>query len=884
MTPDQAKQILARLEQDSPAVTRLAELVACAARVDPALLREARLSLLPESDAGLEADLWFGPLVQLRSPEGFVLHAAAAERLRACLAVADPPRYEAAWQLTERLHRHLSPALRLEEEVAYCRHSLSPGSAERARILLRRAIAALASGGRDGLAQWAARALPRLPQALRVSPEAQLLETGARLRMGRAIGGGTRTVSGPLPAGVAALVPAEPPRVPVALALYPELGMLGVGVSQSLPQTELIELPATDPLVLEITPEFGTASPEVETRSLRVELRPGETRWVQVAEAGAEVPELTLRTLLGESYRLRRRPLVLFVYSPRERDWLDRVREALRPLQEALELDLWDDSAVGSGQDWVSAYGRALERAALAIVLVSPDLLASERFREQTADRLTERVATGGLALLPVVVRPARWQQIPPLRDWLALPGDGRALAELNPEAQVSVLGDIVRIVAERLGASPQSTGETKGGPQPDEPDPAALAELIHWLRGQDPAAVLHRDSPQREAVAALQAVLTGAGLTLAVDGHYGPATAQALAGFAQAAGYKTDGEAIDRRLAEGLLRELQQRYIDLLAVGTAEQAGLELREVKAGRGVYLYLYDGERSARFTRHRDGVFITGDRDPVDLMQGNLRYLVERGLSESEVRVATAVAEVQGNFDAVRSGVPDVLSFGCAQWSLDSGGRQAASPLAGLLAGLQRSDEKLFYGFFGRFGLGTEKVDPDGRSGHLSLEGGALDSREALQQLASPVWAFRFWRAAQESPMQAFQLEYLIGYLDVFYRSERYAPGGRPVAKLLGSELGVAMALDRFVTQPGGLTRTLEETLSRSALPDPAQWGGEDQQQFLSAYLDAWRAQDRNAPWPAHLSRLEQLSDSGLLSRQAGSFRWHRGPQEQQFSEA
>jgi hypothetical protein len=61
----------------SPGAVALAEVVSLAARVGPALLRAARLALLPHA----EADLWFSPLVRSYSPVGLVLHPPAREVL-----------------------------------------------------------------------------------------------------------------------------------------------------------------------------------------------------------------------------------------------------------------------------------------------------------------------------------------------------------------------------------------------------------------------------------------------------------------------------------------------------------------------------------------------------------------------------------------------------------------------------------------------------------------------------------------------------------------------------------------------------------------------------------------------------------------------------------
>ena len=59
-----AVQFIKEVQQTQPGVTRLARLVSLAVRVNSALLRRMRITLAPELDVGVEADLWFSPLVE----------------------------------------------------------------------------------------------------------------------------------------------------------------------------------------------------------------------------------------------------------------------------------------------------------------------------------------------------------------------------------------------------------------------------------------------------------------------------------------------------------------------------------------------------------------------------------------------------------------------------------------------------------------------------------------------------------------------------------------------------------------------------------------------------------------------------------------------------
>ncbi len=864
MTPEAAHALVQRLALDTPGMIELGEAVACAARVDPALLRAARQAFLPEGDAGIEADLWFSPMVQLRSPEGFVLHAAAAEQLRSSLAQRDPARYEAAWELVQQMHGHLAPALRLEEELTYCLHSNAEGTQGRIRELLQRAIAALATGGRSGLARWAARALPRLPLNVRALDEAQLLESGARMQLGRTLGGGGRTQAGGIPAGLQSLFQAGSGRVPVHLALYPEQGLLGIGVDPDRGNTQVIELPETEPLVLEVTAEPETTGSQPPA-PLRVELHPGETRWVRVGEPGEAVPGIRLRTLLGESFRLRRRPLVFIAHAHKDSDWVSRLLAHLDFASSALDLDIWSDRKIGPGSEWKSEIESVLRRADFAIILVSADLLASDFISKVEFPVLRSRAEEGQVRILPLLIRPTRWTEIEWLARWQALPADPSTLSELPTPEQEEAMAEVGRMLADTFGLKRK---QETAPPGPEGTDPATLAELIHHLRNPQPDAALGPDSRDRDAVRALQQTLTAVGFQLPPDGVFGPASAQALAGYARTLGIESDGRQLDLGLAEAMVRNLQGRFSELLSGMTRFQGDLELRDTSAGSSKKLYVYGESRSVRFTRQKDGLFTLGTQRPEQLWRGLMELVLEYGHSPDQVRVATAVAAVQGNFDAVRIDRRGGPSFGTLQWAaLAPGG---GSPLTDLLAALWQRDPGFFELFFEKPGLGLLGAkDPD-RTYDLTLRGEILDARELTREPSAVELAFRLWRGAQEMPMQALQLEQVITQWERLAGDAAYRPAKLPITDLFTSELAVATLLDHYVTAPKSLQDAMARLAIDTGTPDPWDWGDAEESRLLANYRELRRESGPGQVWESHDKRLEAFADEGLLQRARNSF--------------
>src|SRR5262245_59644489 len=100
---------------------RLAEVLSMAAQVGWALMRCARLELLPDMGPAAEADLWAGPLIHSRGPDGFVLRADAATWLQEHLAGESEPqtRLKRAGELMLQEHQYLPPVVRLEERLTF---------------------------------------------------------------------------------------------------------------------------------------------------------------------------------------------------------------------------------------------------------------------------------------------------------------------------------------------------------------------------------------------------------------------------------------------------------------------------------------------------------------------------------------------------------------------------------------------------------------------------------------------------------------------------------------------------------------------------------------------------------------------------------------------
>jgi hypothetical protein len=146
------------------------------------------------------------------------------------------------------------------------------------------------------------------------------------------------------------------------------------------------------------------------------------------------------------------RPAEVFLsYSHTDSRWRDRLKVHLKPLVRDDSIDIWDDTRIKAGQAWKAEIEAALERARVAILLVSADFLASDFVQDEELPTLLEAAERAGVSILPIVVGPSRFAESPVGR-FQAANSPNRPLSGLRREEAESVLVEISRRVEEIVG------------------------------------------------------------------------------------------------------------------------------------------------------------------------------------------------------------------------------------------------------------------------------------------------------------------------------------------------------------------------------------------------------------------------------------------------
>jgi WD40 repeat protein len=206
-------------------------------------------------------------------------------------------------------------------------------------------------------------------------------------------------------------------------------------------------------------------------------------------------------------------PVVFVSYCSEDAEWLRRFAVMLKPeVRNRPPVMLWDDTLIGAGQVWRPELEDAICRTLVALLLVTPDFLASD-FIMQTELPALE---AAGAVLVPVLVRACSdWAPVDALRrvQWARDPGRENPVAALRKRHVDGAIAQTARAVAvaldRRLCAS--------APPTPIQAGPAARVQMAavertSELGDHDGVPELPHGFVMRDELDELRSTLLGAG------------------------------------------------------------------------------------------------------------------------------------------------------------------------------------------------------------------------------------------------------------------------------------------------------------------------------------------------------------------------------------
>lgn len=122
--------------------------------------------------------------------------------------------------------------------------------------------------------------------------------------------------------------------------------------------------------------------------------------------------ELIKSTEMNENKLIKNK--IFISYAHADEDWLTNLKIHLKSLQKYVGgFDYWDDKRLRTGDRWKEEIEKALQSASAAILLISPDFLASDFIANDELPPILERANTQGTKIFPVIVRRSLFNHSP---------------------------------------------------------------------------------------------------------------------------------------------------------------------------------------------------------------------------------------------------------------------------------------------------------------------------------------------------------------------------------------------------------------------------------------------------------------------------------------
>jgi hypothetical protein len=118
-------------------------------------------------------------------------------------------------------------------------------------------------------------------------------------------------------------------------------------------------------------------------------------------------------------------------YSHKDHEWLEQFLTMLKPYVQKNGISIWSDKEIVPGSRWRKKIAEALDSARVAVLLVSPDFLASEFIQQNELPVLMSAEQEGRITIQWIAVRPSLYEETP-IAEFQALNDPSTPLATVE--------------------------------------------------------------------------------------------------------------------------------------------------------------------------------------------------------------------------------------------------------------------------------------------------------------------------------------------------------------------------------------------------------------------------------------------------------------------
>lgn len=158
---------------------------------------------------------------------------------------------------------------------------------------------------------------------------------------------------------------------------------------------------------------------------------------------------------------------VFISYSHKDREWLDKLQITLKPLIRNNPIKVWDDTKIRAGQKWQEEIRKALDDADVAILLVSPNFLASDFITDKEVPHFMDAAQHRGLRIIWIPVSDCLWTETE-ISRYQSAHDPNEPLDSLSPANVNKALVAICRKIKEALAPPAQEIEPAQPAHTPD--------------------------------------------------------------------------------------------------------------------------------------------------------------------------------------------------------------------------------------------------------------------------------------------------------------------------------------------------------------------------------------------------------------------------------
>jgi hypothetical protein len=160
---------------------------------------------------------------------------------------------------------------------------------------------------------------------------------------------------------------------------------------------------------------------------------------------------------------------IFISYRHEDTKWREDLEKHLKPYLRAGSIKSWSDKQISPGSEWLTEIKTALTNTKVAVLLVTPDFIASDFIHKIELGPLLEDAKQGGFRILWVPVRASSYKRTV-LKDYQAVLDPAQPLANMTDAerdwAWVTICEKIEKAVSEVETAEAISNVELKLGEQ----------------------------------------------------------------------------------------------------------------------------------------------------------------------------------------------------------------------------------------------------------------------------------------------------------------------------------------------------------------------------------------------------------------------------------